>query len=234
MIAALVAVASASVGQVSHFGPGAGDDRPIAMIAPYPAGMADDVRRPGFNGRLWVGRPVMGAIQQGPYPLGWGEPGPEAYGAFDNQDARVPVRIGHLVVGITPWERVHQSGLQDYENARNFWLREQGYTGGVRTFVNDLYVWAPSAASPEEGKQVQAPGEIVPRATIQVPVEMRQRRRLRVDAGGDSGAVLARAVPGAGEGRVSWPGGAPRDLVARTEARAAQEEAPAGAMAAAK
>src|SRR5689334_24090487 len=99
-----------------------GVDRPIATRALYPAAMADDVRRPGFNGRLWVSRPIIGSMQQGPYPVGWGSPGPEAFGGFDNQDAEVYARVGHQVVGLTPWESIDTQGLRRLEAARNFWL----------------------------------------------------------------------------------------------------------------
>ena len=41
----------------------------------FSAGMADDVRRPGYNGRVWVSRPIIGGIQQGPYAIDSGSPG---------------------------------------------------------------------------------------------------------------------------------------------------------------
>jgi hypothetical protein len=215
MIVPIFAIAAMSAGEVPHLGPG-NPNRPIATIAPYPYGMADDVRRPGYNGRLWVSRPILGAIQQGPYPEGWQAPGPEAYGAFNNQDATTYVRIAHLVVGITPWVGVNKQGLQTYENARQFWLQEQGYTGGVRTFVNDLYLWVPDAKGQEEASAEVHGG---PRATIQLPADMpRQRRRLRVDAGGAAGRDIPLVCPGAGPMRVSWPMTASADAVARTAA----------------
>jgi hypothetical protein len=165
---------------------------------------------PGFNGRLWVGRPVMGFMQQGPYSQDWGSPGPEAYGAFGSEDATVYARVGHLAVGINPWEGINQDGLKRLEAARNFWLQEQGYTGGVRTFVNDLYVW--KKAVPEQAR-THASAVPTPRATITLPADMpRQRRRIRVDAG-SPGTV---ACPGVGPARVSWPMAAPESAVART------------------
>lgn len=216
MLVSVVAIAALTVdtNDVTLFlGPGGSLNRPISTIAPYPPGMADSVRRPGFNGRLWVSRPVIGGLE-GPYPLGWGPPGPEAYGAFDNQWASVPARVGLLVVDITPWQSINSEGLHRLENARQFWLQEQGYTGGVRTFVNDLYVWKPDAASPAQ--HADASETPAPRATIQLPADMpRQRRRIRVDAG-DAGRPERIACPGAGPMRVSWPETAPADAVART------------------
>src|SRR5438874_5197288 len=113
--------------------------RPIATAAPYPAGLADDVRRPGFNGRMWVSRPLLGARQEGPYAVDEGSPGSEAYGAFDHAAATVYARVGHILVGVSPWQSINQGGLKRLEAARNFWLKEQGYTGGVRTMINDAY-----------------------------------------------------------------------------------------------
>ena len=211
MLLSLVVVAGAAqVGIVSSFGDHR-TNRPIATRAPYPVGMADDVRRPGFNGRIWVSRPIMGSMQQGPYPVGWGSPGPEAYGAFDNQDAEVYARVGHQVAGISPWESINTDGLKRLEAARNFWLQEQGYTGGVRTFVNDIYLWKQVEAEPQEEHAAAQP--LTPRATITLPADMpHQRRRIRVDAG----HVQPMVCPGVGPARVSWPMTAPADAVART------------------
>lgn len=212
MFAPLLVATAASLGTVDHLGAGDGDHRPIATRAPYPANMADDVRRPGFNGRLWVSRPILGSIQQGPYPAASGSPGAEAYGAYGQEDATVYARIGHLVVGISPWEQIDEQGLQRYEAARNFWLREQGFTGGVRTMINDARVWKAEDA-PHAEHHAEAPASTpLPRATITLPAELpRQRRRFRVDA--------APSLPGGGPARISWPAGAPADAVARTEAR---------------
>jgi hypothetical protein len=207
MLGSLISVAAvAAVGQVYSVGAPNASDRPIATIAPYPAGMADDVHRPGFNGRMWVSRPIIGGMK-GPYPLGWPSPGPEAYGAFDNQDAVVYAKSGHLIVPITPWVRIEPQGLKQLRRAQGFWLREHGYTGGVRTFVNDLYVWdaedvkdvamvEPRAEAPAKN------GDALPEPVIkfELPAEMpRRRNRIRVEA----------------TDRVSWPLNAPAAVVAR-------------------
>ncbi len=210
MLLSLVIVAGAAqLGVVPHMQrqlPG----RPLATDALYPAGMADDVRRPGFNGRVWVSRPIIGSMQQGPYPAGGDSPGPEAYGAYDNQDAEVWAQVGLQTVGLNPWESIDAEGLKRLEHARNFWLQERGYTGGVRTFVNDLYLWKQAGPEPEQEHASAVP---TPRATITLPADMpRQRRRIRVDAG----SALSPVVPGAGPARVSWPLNAPGDAVART------------------
>jgi hypothetical protein len=215
MLLSLVIVAGAAQLAVVSDGREPRPARVLVTQAAYPAGMVDDVRRPGFNGRLWVDRPIIGSMQQGPYPVGWGSPGPEAYGAFDNQDAEVWARVGHQAVGIAPWESIDAEGLKRLEAARNYWLQEQGYTGGVRTFVNDLYLWKQADAKPVEEQHAAASPVPTPRATITLPADMpHQRRRIRVDAGHEQPLVC----PGAGPVRFSWPLTAPADAVARTNA----------------
>jgi hypothetical protein len=211
MIGALLnVVAVAALGQVYCVGSADVSDRPIATIAPYPPGMADDVRRPGYNGRLWVGRPVIGG-RQGAYPLGWPGPGPEAYGAMDNQGAVVYAKTGHQIVQLSPWVRVEPEGLKQLRRAQDFWLKEQGYTGGVRTFVNDLYMPAateqvasadapaePLAAAPESKKGAEGLPE--PIVKFEVPADIpRRRNRIRVEGV-----------------RFSWPLASPAAAVART------------------
>lgn len=217
MIGSLASVvAVATVGQVYSVNAPNSSDRPIATIAPYPSGMADDVRRPGFNGRLWVSRPVIGGMQ-GPYPLGWDSPGPEAYGAFDNQSAVVYAKSGHVIVALSPWVRVEPEGLKRLEEARNFWLKERGYVGGVRTFVNDLYLYkqadeatSDAGAAPQASAEPKQPGAIPePILKFEVPSDIpRGRSRIRVHGNGNDAPVA--------EARISWPMNAPADVVARS------------------
>ena len=109
---------------------------------------------------------------------------------------------------------IDAEGLKRLEAARNFWLKEQGYTGGVRTFVNDLYAWKQAEAKTADETQASTTVP-TPRATLTLPADMPiQRRRIRVDAG-DSQPVVC---PGAGPARVSWPMAAPAGAVARTAA----------------
>lgn len=132
----------------------------LATMPSYPAGRVDDVRRPGFNGRLWLGETFIGGVQ-GAYPLGWGSPGPTAYGASDRDFSQVHARVGHQVVTISPWISIPSEGLQHLEAARVEWLKREGYVGGVRTFVNDLYLMAEPRLAQRE-----------PRATIELPIDM--------------------------------------------------------------
>ncbi len=136
----------------SHLG------RPIATPATYPAGMADDVHRPGFNGRVWVSRPIIGGVQ-GPYATAEGMDA-ERYGAFGGEDATVYARVGHQAIAIDAFHPITKNGLRRLEAARNFWLKEQGYVGGVRTFVNEAY----SVPAPQPHAEAPAPRP-APRAT---------------------------------------------------------------------
>lgn len=194
--------------------------RPIATPAAYPAGMADDVHRPGFNGRQWSSRPVVGGTQ-GPYPTGcssWSS----QYGAFGNENATVYVRVGGQVIGINAFEPITKNGLRRLEEARNFWLRENGYTGGVRTFTNDAFAAPKTEAqvNPDPSREVvRVNGKIEPRASFQLPEDMpRRRNRLRVDAGNVNGAAAIVKFQ-EGTARVSWPMNAPAEAVARTDAQ---------------
>jgi hypothetical protein len=227
MIGTLTVVAgSMALGQVGHmqFVQPWVDDRPIATVAPYPANMADDAHRPGFNGRLWRSRPVT--VAHGPYAVESGNPGAEYYGAFGEEDQLVFAKVGLLTIGISPWDRVEPRGLRELENARQFWLKERGYTGGVRTFVNDAYTVpantvaivgedAPAAARPK--------GLPEPRGVIELAPDV-PRRGNRIRVLGPTESVRPTAIV---EGRMSWPHNAPMEVVERAEARQQTEVASA-------
>lgn len=212
MIAALaVMMAGTGLGVYTPGGDGQYDYRPIATYPSYPLNMVDDVRRPGFNGRLYVTRPIMGGME-GPWAVAETDPGASYYGAYDNQDAHVYVRVGQAAIGINAWERIDHPGLRHLESARQFWLHENNYTDGVRTFVNDATLWGRHEARQDAG-QASAPGPIEPRATFRVREDMpRGRSRIRVQ--NDSAAGTLAGLPGGGPVRVSWPQGASSDAVA--------------------
>jgi hypothetical protein len=193
-------VIAATLGAADGLGAGstglyspARDPRPIAGV---PAAQV--------NGRLFVSRPIIGP-QPGPSVVHTGVPGAEYYGAVNASDARVPARVGHLVVTISPWEGIEQPGLRRFEEARQFWLHENNYTGGVRTFINDLHLWEPPRRGHVDGAGVETiRGVPEPRATIQLnPDAPRQRRPLRVDRGEQPA-------------RISWPHVAPVQIVDRS------------------
>lgn len=114
----------------------------LATKAAYPANMADGVDRPGFNGVEWSSRAIVGGVnQQGGYPYATDA---AAYGAYGAEDAVALVRVGPYVVPVDPWTPVEQDGPREtrevrerLERGRQEWLRERGFVGQVRTFVND-------------------------------------------------------------------------------------------------
>lgn len=150
----------------------------LAGFRAHPANMVDSVHRPGFNGRIWVSRPIV-SDAYGHFPIAWPSPGPNHYGAYGNDCATAYAVVNHTVVSFSPWIRFRGETMKGYEAARRQWLREHGYTGGVRTFVSE------TAALPEEGQQASAvrKGLPEPRAVFQLaPDAPRAKNRLRVDA----------------------------------------------------
>jgi hypothetical protein len=195
--------------------------RPIDSLPDYPPGMADDVRRPGFNGRLWVTRPILGALS-GPYAEADYAPGREAYGAYLDTGSSVPARVGLLTIHISPWAAWTPQGHRDLEHARSFWLQENGYTGGVRTHVNDYYLFRElyerQTSAPRE---VSKPEKPEPAAIIELsPDAPRHKNRLRVNATPRSNTAAAAILQEQGAMRISWPHNAPAAAVAITGAHA--------------
>lgn len=191
------------------------DSHPLATRPAYPQGRADDVRRPGFNGKEWRGESIVGGRTT--WPQAWRDPGPAAYGAIGDENAVVYARVGDVVVALSPWE---YAGNERLEYARQAWLKENGYVGGVRTFVNDTLRRPESVASAETAAKKS---EIVPRAIITVPIDMprfKSHQEVRADDKPASTAAAKAAIADAHQGeklRISWPAGAPKDAVARTE-----------------
>ena len=161
-------------------------ERTLVMPPEYPYEIADSVRRPNFGGKLWISsNTIIGG--QPSYRYGPVSPGAAYYGAPERSNGAIPVRVQHLITTVGPWQRVGtvgsgaQGNLARMERGRNQWLKENGYTGGTRTFVNAaLY-------NPE-----RTASAIQPRATIILPPDApRMRKRLEVRAGE--------------EFRISWP-----------------------------
>lgn len=229
LVGALVAMAGGvarAEGETSC-GKCCGGARPMPVTSQWPVvnlstGNQDEPSEVA-NGRMWVSRPVMGGVESGPRSIS------ERYGAYDQRDLRVAVEIEPLfrfqqsAVGvINPWkvqnDRSDRRGAwsnsyrdaQDkianrLEDARQEWLKDNGYVGGVRTFMNDAAAMKPKA---------QKTSEITPRATIELapgapkPSEVKPGRPLRVEAPRlpvQAGTARAAAV----EQRVSMPVVAP-------------------------
>lgn len=159
-------------------------ERHLATRPPYPERMADDVRRPGANGRHFVSRGFIGdpnGKYEKRWPLAWGDPGPAAYGADEEDSSVAYVRVADTAVSISPWEAVDLAGYQNLERGRQEWLKERGYTGGVRTFTNPVYRRRPADASLASSPRESLPK---PRMIIDLPPDMprfRQRQEVQAD-----------------------------------------------------
>lgn len=161
--------------------------RILATPAPFVPNRADDVRRPGFNGRVWVSRAFTNTPDR-TWDVDAREPGTAYYGAVPGESSRVYARVDQLVVSYSPWQRLGREGQARLEQARNDWLQERGYTGGVRTFINDHALRRAmaeharaSAATP--AAQVEERREIRPRAVIELAPDVpRFRSRMQVRA----------------------------------------------------
>lgn len=180
LISALV-VAAACAGPwyklPGHSAPNSGQ-RHQATMAWYPSARADDVHRPGFGGRVWQSEPIT-ADHPGVWAWGWDSPGPAAYGAREDEFQLVTARVGHVVVTCSPWEQQDDSRV---EAARQEWLKERGYTGGVRSFVNDRALQSDRRAQVQP--EVPAGSIIQPRGVIEIAPDVpRFKSRMHVDAG---------------------------------------------------
>ncbi len=97
------------------------------------------------------------------------------YGAHPaDGDVRVLARVNHQSLAVDPWTPIEGRGnLAHLENARNQWLREQGYVEKVRTHINAL---------PYDDRVVQEASEVVPTPRGVIEVSPAKPDRLRVDA----------------------------------------------------
>lgn len=184
------------------------------FLATWPPVSRTEVRNgddSGSNGRLWQSRPL---VNGGPGAQGTGNPGAEAYGAWGEEDQVVMVQVGQVAVSMNPWHQQTLGGMHTFEMARQQWLSENGYTGGVRTFrrgeaADTTAVAHASAALPQ------------PRATIRIPEGARTKRGFHVDSGRaiEAAARLAALTRDGGEVRISWPMNAPAEARAISDAR---------------
>lgn len=179
------------------------------------------VYTPGYSAnhaRLWVGDDVKDIASR----RAWREnPGRVAYGAVEHNDAgRVHIRANDLVVTISPWQQVEGETYQNREAARQQWLKERGYTGGVRTFVNPARLRA-MQANPDAPRGTDAAktegGRPEPAATIRLRKPHEQGGIIKkVDAGVASGVKI---VKGSQPVRVSFPMTTKTETVQRAAAR---------------
>lgn len=113
-------------------------DRALWEPRPWPAQRVDSPDR-AENGRLWHSSFPIG--NRTPLAQQWyGRHGAAAYGApADLNNHAIYARIVHTPIAISPWQTYGEDGMHNYRQARNIWLREQGWVLKVRTHVNPLY-----------------------------------------------------------------------------------------------
>ncbi len=187
------AIAATTLGAPGHhyttYYPSRNDGRHLATARPYPANIVDSTARPGFNGRVWIGREIVGG--QAPiWRADWCSPGPAAYGAPEHNNAVVYTRVNTLTIPVNPWcELSVRDGDKQYERGRVQWLKEQNYTGGVRTFVHPSRIVIAS----DHHAHASHRRHITPRATIRPVHPVTRRTPIRVDSRG------VRCVPFAGQ-----------------------------------
>ncbi len=146
------------------------------------------------NGRIWIPDSCCSCEN----------PGAAYYGTHDSGQT-VYARIGHLTIGISPWQQLNDESMPLLEAARQNWLRDHGYTGGVRTFMNDaVEVCGEQCATAEVTAEDATPiwkREIKPRMILPMPEDMPAlRSRMQVDAAGAREALermghVAQRVP---------------------------------------
>jgi len=151
------------------------------------------------NGRLWVGMPIIGGADAG--RADGRAHAAAGYGALDQQGERIVVQVEGLfkfedtaLAEISPWSpvviaerranpysnsytRVHEKMASRIEEARQQWLKDNNFVGGVRTHVNDATLHTAAKVHTDQG------GLPEPRATIQLSPDVpRFRSRMRVEA----------------------------------------------------
>lgn len=160
------------------------------------------VYTPGYSsvrGRLWVGDDVKDIASR----RAWREnPGDVAYGAAGAGAEQVQVRVNTHVVSVSAWQKIEGEGWANFERGRQQWLKERGYTGGVRTFVNPKRLRAMQADGAAHAEA--APGNTPePSATIRLRKPRDEDGRFKQVDAGVAGGV--RIVSDAQPVRVSYP-----------------------------
>lgn len=150
----------------------------LTLHHPFRSGV-DDVRRPGFNGLPWTTDPNSHASLPTGDPR---SPGANAYGAPAATSNIILFRHWPHALAIDPFERVDAPSLplhvqRKAEEFRNAWLKDHGYTGGVRTFTNDAA--KPSKSSSSTPIQPRGVIELNPEVTkFKSRMEVRRSKAL--------------------------------------------------------
>lgn len=149
------------------------DVAPLLAQRPFKVGV-DDVRRPGFNGMNWNG------TNPGPANGAAGDCYAASYGAAGQESAVILIHAGpRHIVALNPFAPVPTFTadgqpmppelVKNLQSQRSRWLNDNGYTGGVRTFTNEM-------AKPKKDASA-----IKPRAIIELnPEAPRLKSRMQV------------------------------------------------------
>lgn len=161
--------------------------------------------RAAINGRIYKGRVIIGRHEVGARTAA--ADAAIAYGALGEEGVRVQAQVEGLMrfhpvatVEFSPWtpvaeqqaspysdpySRAHQKMARRAEAARQQWLKDNNYVGGVRTHVNDAVLHNLPAATP----QTTLPA---PRGVIEINPEVPAfKSRMQVNAGPASLTKLA-------------------------------------------
>lgn len=172
MSSILIALGATALAQPVYLGYEQTTDRSLATPPPVIATMPVNGAYIEQLGRPFIGRTIVGTTPRYPYP--WGNPGPAAYGAGELDGSVVHARVGNLVVPVSPWVRIEGEGsLERLERARGDWLREQGFTGGVRHFG--------AIARPDDSESSSSWKDRYQWRTIEIPRGSKPRFEVRVD-----------------------------------------------------
>jgi hypothetical protein len=209
--------------------------RLLTTIPPYAVNTVVEHTSQAVTGPEWISRTVVGG-QLLPQRLGWPAQGPAAYGAAETDASLVYVRVGpkNRLVAFSPWinqpdESVRldfnvalPSEIKQVREAREQWLRENGYIGAVREFRNTPQT---SGTQPADSTILRTQpvkirsGLPEPRAVLELSPEVTKfRARQRVDARPTNFA------PGEAT-RISVPHAASPTMVARLERNLGAPEA---------
>ncbi|VAX42618.1 hypothetical protein MNBD_PLANCTO03-962 [hydrothermal vent metagenome] len=225
LLAAATLAASLGTGQphaqqtLPYYGyPGFAPDVTNGQLATLPPEDVTRVYTPGYSdysGRLWIGEDVRDIRSRRATRR---NPGKLAYGAADAHHSKVKVKVGSLVVSLSPWQQIEGEGWANFERGRQQWLAEHGYTGGVRTFVSPARVRAIQAAQASGAHASESKSESCePSATIRLRKPNETGGRIKqVDSGVAGGLKI---VAGDTPMRMSLPMTARAEVVERAIAR---------------
>jgi hypothetical protein len=158
-----------------------------------------------INGRIYKGRAIIGQHELGAKTAA--ADAAISYGALGDEGLRVHARVEGVtrihpvaVVEFSPWtpvaeqqaspysdpySRAHQKMAKRAEAARQQWLKDNNYVGGVRTHVNDAVLHNLPAAQPQTAMPA-------PRGVIEINPEVPAfKSRMQVNAGPASLSKIA-------------------------------------------